>query len=86
MATSEEQRLLQQLGKLVDERMGQIIGIAAVVAALPETAGVDTAKVKSLIGEFCNGVMGPTAQLRSAADKLATGILQTAKARSTPKD
>jgi hypothetical protein len=61
-----------------DEEIGRIIGVAAVVAALPETASVESDRVKQIIAEMMRNFAGASDEMKAAANGIAAAILTKA--------
>ena len=72
------QKAINKLTKLCDEGTGRAIGIAAVLAALPEASNVDAERVRKVIGRMLKNVAGATSDTRAAANGIAATILTSA--------
>lgn len=75
----DAQRAFQELAKVVDERLGTIIGVAAVVSTLPETARLSKGEVGRQISALCRSLPFAATNLSSAAMKSATAVLALAQ-------
>jgi hypothetical protein len=56
------------------------MGIAAVLAALPEASNVDSERVRKIIGRMLKNFAGATGDTRAAANGIAATILASASA------
>ncbi|HEY4344823.1 MAG TPA: hypothetical protein VGN05_10785 [Parvibaculum sp.] len=45
------ERTVRKIADITDEKTGQIIGLAALIACLPETANIDITKVNQVIDQ-----------------------------------
>ena len=72
------QKTLNKLMKLCDESTGRAIGIAAVLAALPEASNIDAERVRKIIGRMLKNFQSATADTRAAANGIAATILTSA--------
>jgi hypothetical protein len=79
---SELDRQIHKLASVIDQQAGLIVGLAAIIAELPETAHLDQAKIKRHIGQLVGGVFG-SHELRAQAEKMMTAVLQTAGQRAS---
>lgn len=79
------ERTIKQLAEALDEKTGQIIGLAALIASLPETANIDMAKVEQVIDRSARTGVG-LSQVSGKAKTIARQIhriaQETAKAKS----
>ena len=72
------QGIVARLAKSCDENTGRAIGIAAVLAALPEVGSVDTERVKKIIDRMLKNFVGASDETRAAANSVSTMIIATA--------
>ena len=72
------QKAINQLTKLCEENAGRVIGVAAVLAALPEVNKVDAERVRKTIGRMLKNFAGATQDTRAAANGIAATILTSA--------
>lgn len=58
MASPDLMRVIEKLSQATDERAGQIIGIAAILACMPETARIDKDLVSEVVDAQCANIEG----------------------------
>jgi uncharacterized membrane protein YccC len=76
----ETQQTVKKLAEAVDQRLGSIIGVAGVLAALPETAKINKADALKAISALCQGVaFAGTSHLSGPANQIANAILAMAQ-------
>lgn len=74
----ETQRAIETIAKASDERLGHVIGLAAILMSLPETAKIKNADVDARIAAECRIIFGAGA-VESNARRFAHGILRVAR-------
>ena len=78
MDETQMQETLKKLGVASDERLGQVLGIAALLACMPETAKVNVEDVQKVIQRMTQGQQG-LEQLHRMAAQIAITVVNNAK-------
>lgn len=80
----ELERTIRKIAEAVDEKAGQIIGLAAIIACLPETANVDMTRVNQVI-EQSTRIGFATGQLSSKAKTIVSQVHRLAQETNQAK-
>jgi hypothetical protein len=78
LTDSEIKSAFNQIAKNGAENAGKAVGLAAVVALLPATAGIDPSEAKALIAELLRSSHG-AGEIHREADRFADAILAAAR-------
>ena len=78
MDETQLQETIKKLGVASDERLAQILGIAALLSCMPETAKINVEDVQKVIQRMTHGQQG-LEQLHRMAAQIAITVVNNAK-------